>query len=277
MKRLIHNVLIIASILSTLISPLVIYTESRAQGEQLTYLPLIFNKYDPYPGMVFISAGEFSMGCDPGNSAEYCRPDLLPWLTNEFPMHQVYLESYYIEIYEVTNQKYSKCVEAGICAPPLNYSSYTRPSYFDNPDFANYPVIYITWSQANTYCAWAGKRLPTEAEWEKAARGTEYRVFPWGNEQINCSLANYWSTTHFCVGDTTEVGSYPLGASIYGVLDLAGNVKEWVSDWYQADYYNISPYYNPMGPDTGTAKVARGGSFYSSDFGVRTAMRECPT
>lgn len=264
-------------ILLSILFMLMISRQSRAQDGQLSYLPVIYKVDLKYLEMAFIPAGEFSMGCDPNNSEEYCRPDVLPWLVDEFPMHQVYLNSYYIDIYEVTIQKYSKCVEAGICAPPLNYSSYTRPSYFDNPDFANYPVIYITWSQANTYCAWVGKRLPTEAEWEKAARGTEYRVFPWGNEQINCSLANYWSTTHLCVGDTIEVGSYPLGASIYGVLDLAGNVKEWVSDWYQADYYSISPYYNPMGPDTGTAKVARGGSFYSSDFGVRTAMRECPT
>jgi formylglycine-generating enzyme required for sulfatase activity len=271
MNQSIRNRRFGALILLSLISLLLFFRYSSAQEQLLSYLPLI---YRGYTNMAFIPAGEFTMGCDPNNSEEYCRPNLLPWIVDEFPMHKVYLGSYYIDIYEVTNHEYSKCVEAGICLPPINSSSYNRSSYYENQAYSNYPVIYVYWDYANTYCNWVGKRLPTEAEWEKAARGIEYRVFPWGNGDPDCNLANFWRYDHMCVGDTTEVGSYPLGASIYGVMDLAGNVREWVSDWYQADYYNISPYLNPIGPESGTYRVLRGGGFDSSNFAVRTAWRD---
>lgn len=209
--------------------------------------------------MVRVPAGEFLMGsADNDTEALY----------NEKPQHRVYLDEFWIDQTEVTNGQYRKCVETGLCVAPYRLDSQTRSSYYGNAEYDNYPVIQMIWEDANAYCAWAGKRLPTEAEWEKAARGTDGRQYPWG-DLWDASKANAKNSN----SDTVPVGSYPSGASPYGALDMAGNVWEWTADWYSDAYYQSAPPRNPLGPSVGDYRVVRGGGFYYVQRNARTAMR----
>jgi serine/threonine-protein kinase len=214
--------------------------------------------------MVYVPEGEFQMGCDPEHKRGYfCEKD-------ERLLHTIYLDAFWIDKYEVTTSQYEQCVAAGACAVPSKKSSSSRTSYYGNSNFDNYPVIYVLWDDAINYCSWAGKRLPTEAEWEKAARGAlDTRDYPWGDQETDCTLAN----SDGCVGDTSVVGSYPTGVSPYGAMDMAGNVWEWTNDWYSSSYYSDSPVNNPPGPATGTYKVFRGGSWSSYVSDLRSSYR----
>ena len=191
---------------------------------------------------------------------------------DEIPAHHVQLDAFWIDQVEVTNGMFGSCVRASVCRLPATFSSDNRGDYFDNPEFKDYPVIHVTWYDADVYCRWAGRRLPTEAEWERAARGDDMRTFPWGDEPPNAENSNSLNL----VGDTSRVGSYAQGASPFGALDMAGNVWEWVADYYDADYYTESPQANPRGPETdGTdfLRVIRGGSFQDDLVSLRIPNR----
>jgi formylglycine-generating enzyme required for sulfatase activity len=205
--------------------------------------------------LAYVPAGEFTMGSE-------AYPE-------EMPIHTVYLEAFWIDQTEVTNGMYIKCVITGICQEPLASTSRTHSNYYGNSEFDNYPVAAVKWNMAKAYCEWAGRRLPTETEWEKAARGIDGRIYPWGNDLPNNNLLNYNSN----VGDTTEIRKYPDGKSIYGAYDMAGNVWEWVNDWYAEAYYQNSPFSNPPGPDSGSERVMRGGSWEGLDISVRSVSR----
>jgi len=205
--------------------------------------------------LVYIPEGTFEMGSADG------------W-DSEQPVHTVNLSAFWMDQTEVTNHQYSICMESGACREPANLQSFSRIDYFINPIFSDYPVVNVSWSDAVDYCQWAGRRLPTEAEWEKAAKNGKHAKYPWG-EGIDCSFANYIN----CTGDTSEVGNYPKGVSPFGVLDLAGNVWEWIADWYDDLYYETHPLDYPSGPESGAYRVVRGGSWNDYEWYLRTTSR----
>jgi formylglycine-generating enzyme required for sulfatase activity len=218
--------------------------------------------------MVYVPAGEFEMGSTEGRD-------------NEQPVHAVALDGFWIDQAEVTNAQYRRCVEAGACQAPMT-CDWGEPTYEDLSK-ADYPVVCVDWYGAQTYCEWAGARLPTEAEWEYAARGPEGFIYPWGDE-FDCSLGNFDDETQVddhvnpggegCDGyvKTAPVESFPGGASWCDALDMAGNVWEWVADWYRD--YPSGRQVNPMGPSSGSVRVQRGGSWYNPLDCMRGAYRD---
>ena len=218
-----------------------------------------------------------------------------PLFLDEAPLHSVFLDSFYIDKYEVTNYQYRSCVTEGYCEKPSKSNSWTQESYYDNPKFDDYPVIYVSWEDALSYCSWRGLRLPTEAEWEKAARGPEALIFPWGDTFTEplaniCDKSCTFNRPHLDIDDryvdTSPVGFFPEGASPYGAMDMAGNVSEWVNDIFVIDYYQWAPTENPPGPEHGyaidqtsdgyiwgTDRVIRGGSFSENKIFVRASSR----
>jgi formylglycine-generating enzyme required for sulfatase activity len=233
--------------------------------------------------MVTVPEGEFMMGCD--RRLDGCRTDEFH---EEEPLHAVYLDAYKIDKYEVTNREYGACVAKGICSPPRRFRSLTRDAYFGNPEYDLFPVLYVSRTDAITYCSSVGKRLPTEAEWEKAARGAiDTRTWPWGAGYEDCSrigVVRGKPCAPLLKRDMVRVGSFPRGASPYGAVDMAGNAFEWVSDKYNLFYYAVSPYRNPQGPefsqyrrrdygDRTTYYTIRGGSNVDNWFYMRIAHR----
>lgn len=200
--------------------------------------------------MEYITGGYAIMGAEAGDVN--AQPDAKP-------NHPVYLDGFYMDRYEVSNGDYAQCVAAGECAEPTSNASRTRESYYGNVNFSRFPVVNVTWQDAADYCAYAGKRLPTEAEWERAARGADSdRIYSWGNSAPRSPFIN----TSDIPGDTEMPNSYPKGGSPFGIQDTIGNVSEWTSDWYSADYYSSEDAVrNPQGPASGSEKVVRGGSF----------------
>ncbi|MBN1265927.1 MAG: formylglycine-generating enzyme family protein [Anaerolineales bacterium] len=201
----------------------------------------------------------------------------------EVPQHEVFLDAYWIDQTEVTNAMYARCVADGACTVPQEVGSYSMDSYYDDPQYGDYPVINVIWSQAEAYCAWAGGRLPTEAEWEKAARGVDGERCPWADSVITGELANYcekncefeWRVVDQDDGyaETSPAGNYPAGTSPFGAMDMSGNVYEWVADWFDANTYQESLVNNPTGPESGEFRVLRGGSWYNSPSYLRASSR----
>jgi formylglycine-generating enzyme required for sulfatase activity len=218
--------------------------------------------------VIKIPAGTFTMGSSDGDA-------------DEKPVHQVELGEYYIDKYEVTNRQYKQFCDATGRSYPEDPSYFTSMSgYFRN--YPDYPVVNVSWNDAAAYCTWAGKRLPTEAEWEKAARGTDSRKYPWGNGEPDAGgfyRANWGEGSDRSVWKrdgyeySSPVGSYERGASPCGCLDMAGNVWEWCSDWYDGSYYGRSPRSNPNGPSSGSSRVIRGGSWDSGAWDLRCSDR----
>jgi formylglycine-generating enzyme required for sulfatase activity len=195
-------------------------------------------------GMVVIPAGEFWMGTEDG-------------LQDARPLHRVHLSSYWFDKYEVTNARYRQCVEGGGCTLPKDRLT------FEDPQLAQHPVTNITWNQARSFCMWQGKRLPTEAEWEKAARGTDGRRYPWGNNGEFMTSVN----------GAEPVGRQTAMASPYGVFDLIGSVSQWVKDWYAEDFYQTSPARDPQGPLRGSFRVLRGGEWNEKSPNLQASYR----
>ena len=226
--------------------------DSTPKARTLVKLPATILGKDGAP-MVLVPAGEFTMGSEQGDD-------------DEQPVHRVVLERFYLDTFEVTNGRFAKFVAAIQSEPPWGFADQETPVAQ-----AERPVRWVNWLEATGYCLWAGKRLPTEAEWEKAARGTDGRTYPWGNEPPTAAHAVFGLKE----GDETvsPIGNRDAGSSPYGVHDLAGNLYEWVTDWYDDAFYTQSVPSNPRGPVEGTAKVQRGGSYFNSPYRLRSAFR----
>ena len=230
------------------VAPLYVYTRTVRQDDM---------------EQVFIPPGVFRMGAE--TSDALAAPE-------EQPSRAVYLDGYWLDRTEVTNEMYARCVSAGACQPPERFDSATRLSYYDDLDYNDYPVIYVSWQDANAYCRWAGRTLPSEAQWEKAARGPDGRTYPWGEKAPTALTANFDKR----IGDTTPSDAYQDSASPYGALNMAGNVQEWVADWFQSNAFQLAPAYEPVGPGAGEYRLLRGGSWLSRSAPF-AAWRACGT
>jgi len=241
---------------------------------------------DDFYAMVRVPGGAFRRGStfeENKHHLKMCRQAdhncRLCWFTDEFPSKMVEVDTFWIDMYEVTNEKYLEFVLATNHRPALDDTCETDPCREGNlwkgasfPDsIRNQPVTQVSWYDADAYCRWRGKRLPSEAEWEKAARGPRGRMYPWGEEspEGRATFQKKWQG----VDTMTDVGHFPGGVSLYSVYDMAGNVWEWVDDWYHKNYYAKGTKINPRGPTTGEFKVVRGGSWVNFGDSLRSAFR----
>ena len=259
---------------------------TKSESKHLTN-PKRISSNKNYSGMVRIRGGEFRMGSKFKHTIRYynlckkldkrCK---VWWFRDERPERNVFIGPFWIDKFEVTNQKYLEFVKATKHRPALDDSCKTNAckegNLWDGTSFPNViknqPVIQVSWYDANTYCRWRGGRLPTEAEWEKAARGTTGFAYPWGNNSPTSNHATFkrkWRGVY----TMTNVGSLQLGASMYGIFDMAGNVWEWVADWYELEYYKHGPKKNPKGPKEGRFKTVRGGSWVNNADVIHSAYR----
>lgn len=229
------------------------------------------------PPMVYVPAGEFVMG-SPDSAGD----------SDEHPRHTVFLDGFWIDKYEVTNDQYAKFLSSGNAHhfnPDMQIRDVGDGAFLPADGYEYFPVVHVTYDNARAYASWRGQSLPTEAQWEKAARGTDERVYPWGTT-IESNHANFWNNGD--PSETRKIQLTPVGffngdnvngyltkdsQSPYGAYDMAGNVREWCLDWYDADYYNTSTTNNPSGPGNGTHRVTRGGSFTDDPYYLRTAAR----
>lgn len=226
-----------------------------------TVVTVVAKVYAKRSGMIEIPAGSFVMGSEAG-------------LAGETPVHSVDISTFWIDSTEVAAAQYGLCVNDGGCTTPAQRPGCT----FGLEERANHPINCVDFAQAEAFCGWAGKRLPSEAEWEKAARGpNDERRFPWGDEDPNLFLISFPDARllnyNNIIGDTSPVGQHPDGASPFGVHNMAGNVMEWTADWYDPDYYAVSPAADPAGPTSGEQRVARGGHFLGSREVVTVSVR----
>jgi len=219
--------------------------------------PVVGPRLEDLTQMVLIPAGEFLMGSGPRDG----NPD-------EMPQRKVFLNAFHIDKYSTTVGRFAKYLEATGADPPEYWNMVNVTAD------ADYPVVGVDWDQAQAYCKWAGKRLPTEAEWEKAARGMDGRKHPWGNDPPSPQFANVGRGGTFGYTKSLEkVGTYEAGKSPYGVYEMIGNVWQWMADWYDRSYYQNAPEKNPKGPEKGEFKVIRGGSWAKVPLVVRVAAR----
>lgn len=257
-----------------------------AEDEYLVYLPAVGNSpppsTPPFSDTALIPESSFTMGCDPAVDGWKCLQFFIP----ETPYHTVNLSAYRIDKYKVTNARYMECVDAGNCSAPQSTRAYRYYvgrdyheeyyEYYGVAEYANHPVVNVTWHQADAFCRATGGRLPTEAEWERAARGkNDRRFWPWEAVTATCFHANLYQSTsheHCDVGQLTSVDAYPLGASPDGVMDMVGNAWEWVNDWAYREY-SEDAVTNPLGPESGPYRILRGGSFREYAHFARVSVR----
>ncbi len=247
----------------TQLAPTPTQTPTPAPTPSPTPVPLV---NDTGSLMIYLPGGPFIMGDDEGES-------------DERPAHRVNLDPFYMDETEVSNREYALCVADGACPRPSSLGATYHPVYFGDPAFAEYPVIFVSWYNAQRFCDWRGSRLPTEAEWEYAASYDPINLlklkYPWGDIFDGTWLNFNDGPTPFNDGhrDTAPITAYPEGRSPMGLYNMSGNVMEWVADWYDPRYYRTATEVNPLGPETGEYKAIRGGSWLSSENGVRSTVR----